>query len=106
MYGTEYCAPGENTSLDLTLQEVSAGHDDIVAGLAGEELGLQNLVGVVGVVDDLDPRFLRKGIDRFGIHVVRPIVDVDDALLCGRRRRNGHGAADDGKGQRPGQSTD
>ena len=47
----------EHAGLDLAAEEVQRRHDDVVAGLAGDELGVQDLVGIVVVVIDLDPGF-------------------------------------------------
>ena len=44
----------EDTGLDLAREEGPAGHDHVVAGAAGEQLGLEDVVGIEDVVDDLD----------------------------------------------------
>ena len=66
---------------DLALQEIAGGNDDVVAGLAGEQPRLQRLVGVKGVVDHLDAGLLGEVLQHAGRHVVRPVVEVDHALL-------------------------
>ena len=76
----------EHAGLDLAGEEVRRRHDHVVARLAGEQLGLENLVGVEDVVDDLDPGFLGEILQDLGIDIVRPVVDVDDFVLrCDRK---------------------
>ena len=53
----------EHAGLDLALEEIGGRHHDVVAGFAGEQLGLQRLVGIEGVVADLDAGFLGEGLD-------------------------------------------
>ena len=53
-------------------------HHHVVARAAGQQLGLDDLVGVEDVVDDLDPGLLGELFDDRRIDVVRPVVDVDD----------------------------
>ena len=85
----------EHACLDLARQEVGGRHDDVVAAAAGEQLGLQDFVGIEDVVDDLDAGFLGEILDDRLVDVIRPVVDVDDAILCTRtsdeRRQNGRG---------------
>ena len=45
-----------NAGLDLLGQEVVRRHDDVVTGLARQQLGFQGFVAVEYVVDDLDAR--------------------------------------------------
>ncbi len=78
----------EYAGLDLPLQEIGGRHHHVVAGLSGEELGLQRLIGVERVVPDLDAGFLAERFDHRRLDIVRPVVDVDRALL-GRQRRGG-----------------
>ena len=67
-------------------------HDDVIAAAAGQQLGLQDFVGIEDVVDDLDAGFLGEiGNDRL-VDVVRPVVDVDDTLL--REGSHGHERCD------------
>ena len=73
---------------DLALEEEAGGHDDVVAGAAGEQLGLEHLVGVEDVVVDLDAGLLGEVLEDRLVDVVRPVVDVDDALLRRWRRRS------------------
>ena len=76
----------EDAGLDLARQEVGGRHDDVVAAAAGEQLGLEDLVGIEDVVDDLDAGFLGEVLDDRLVDVVGPVVDVDDALLRLARR--------------------
>jgi hypothetical protein len=71
---------------DLALHEGDGGHDDIVAGAAGQQLGFQRLVGIEGVVDDLDAGFLGEIFEDGTVDVIGPVVDVDDAILSHGRR--------------------
>ena len=73
---------------DEPLQEGPRRHHHIVARAAGQELGLQDLVGVVGVVHEPDAGLGREPLQHLGIDVVRPVVDIDDALggLGGHRQ--------------------
>ena len=77
----------EHAGLDQPLQERPRGHDDVVAGLAGKQLRLDDLVVVVGVVGDLDAGLLGEALEHLRVDVVGPVIDVDDALLRERRRR-------------------
>ena len=78
----------EKAGLDLRLREMCTGHDDVVAGLAGDQLGMQDLVVVVVVIDHLDAGFLLEILERVLGNVVRPVVDVQHLRLgLGRRRR-------------------
>lgn len=46
---------GWNTEASSLLgQEHVGGHDHVIAGVAGQQLGLQGFVGVEDVVDQLD----------------------------------------------------
>ena len=69
----------EHAGLDLALEEIGGRHHHVVAGLAGEQLGLQHLVGVERVVADLDAGLLGEVLEHRRLDVVRPVVDVDGA---------------------------
>jgi hypothetical protein len=58
-------------------------HHDVVAGVAGQQLGLQHLVGVEHVVIDLDAVLLLEILDHGRVDVVGPVVDVEDLLGVG-----------------------
>ncbi len=73
----------EYARLDLALEEVGARHHDVVARVAGEQLGLEHLVAVEHVVADLDPGLLLEVLDHGRVDVVRPVVDVEDLVLGG-----------------------
>ncbi len=70
------------TPAEIWRAEERAGrHDDVVARAARQQLGLDDLVAVENVVDDLDPGLLGEFLkDRF-VDIVRPVVDVDDAVF-------------------------
>ena len=52
---------------DEPLQERPGRHHDVEAGLAGQQLGLHDLVVVVGVVHDLDAGLLGEIVQRLRI---------------------------------------
>ena len=80
----------EHAGLDLALQEIGGRHHHVVARLAGEQLGLQRLVGVEGVVDHLDAGARGEQLEHGRVDIVRPVVDIDHAVLRrGGRRGNG-----------------
>src|SRR4029077_8588461 len=85
---------------DLALQEIAGGNHDVVAGLARQPPRLQRLVGVKRVVDHLDAGFPGEILQHPRRHVVRPVVEIDRALLgTGRRNQQGRGnRAYDGNG--------
>ena len=75
---------------DLALQEIAGGHDDVVARFARQQPRLQRLVGVERVVDHLDAGFPGEVFQHPRRHVVRPVVEIDRALLSagdGREQR-------------------
>ena len=74
-----------------------AWHHDVVAGMAGQQLGLQRLQAVVHVVVDRDAGFLAESLQRRGIDVVGPVVDVQHVLL--RARRQAEATAQQGQQQ-------
>ena len=76
----------ENLRGDLALQEIAGRHHDVVAGLAGQQPRLQRLVGVEGVVDHLDAGLPGEVLQHPRRHVVRPVVEIDRALLRLRGR--------------------
>ena len=67
-------------------RKLAGRHHDVVAGTAGQQLGLEDLVGVEDVVDDLDAGLLGEFLDDRRVDVVRPVVDVDDLVLGMRRQ--------------------
>ncbi len=71
----------QQAALDLRLGEHRTRHHDVVAGVAGHQLGMQRLVGLEGVVVDLDAGFLLEGSHHALGDVVRPVVDVEDLFL-------------------------
>jgi hypothetical protein len=79
----------EQAALELHLPEVGGGHHDVVAGAAGHQLGVEDLVGVEAVVADLDAGLLLEVGDGVVGDVVGPVVDVEDLLLLGAGRCGG-----------------
>ena len=72
-------------------------HDDVVAGMAGEQFGFEHLVAVIDVVGDADPGFFLEIGDRVGCDVIRPIVDMQDRLFGGRRGQRQRGRKEGGQ---------
>ena len=71
----------EDVGLELAHEEGRGRrHDDIVARPAGAQLGVEDLVGIVGRVVDLDAGVPGEVLDLVFGDVVRPVVDVDGAL--------------------------
>ena len=81
----------EDIGLDLALQEIGGGNDDVIAGFARKQARLQRLVGVERIVDHLDAGFLREILEHPRRHIVRPVVEIDGALgglrVCRQRRQ-------------------
>jgi hypothetical protein len=71
----------EDPGLDLPFEEIGAGDDDVIAGLAGEQLGFQRVVGIKHVIADLDAGLAGEVFQYLRIDVIRPVVDVDDPRL-------------------------
>jgi len=70
--------------LDLAVQERGGRGDQVVAGVARQQLGLEHLVRIEDVVVDLDAGFLGELGDDVGRDVVGPVVDVQDLFLLSR----------------------
>src|SRR5262245_47322677 len=77
----------ENTTLYLPLKKVSGGHHDIVAGFAGKQLRLERFIGIESIVLDLDAGFLCEVVEDFRLDVIRPVVDIDYALVLRSSRK-------------------
>src|SRR5262249_18031878 len=75
--------------LDLALEERTRGRDDVVVGMAGEELGLEDLVRVEHVVVDADAVFPLEIRDHARLDVVGPVIDVENLLGLRRLRTLG-----------------
>ena len=73
----------EDAGGDQPLQERPGRHDDVVARLSGQELGFDDLVVVVGVVDHPDAGLLGEILEHLRVDIVRPVIDIDRALLRG-----------------------
>lgn len=73
----------EDSGLQLSPEKVGAGHHQIEAGIAREQLGLQQLVAVEHIVDHLYAGLLFEvGYGVLG-DIVAPVIDMQD-LLFGR----------------------
>ncbi|MNN01831.1 hypothetical protein D3C81_1144590 [compost metagenome] len=83
-----------DAGLDLLGEEVVGRHHDVVARLAGQQLGFQGLVAVVDVVDHLDAGLLLELLHGLRRDVVGPVVDVQH-LVVGLGR-TGHGGGQRG----------
>ena len=76
----------KHASFDLALQEGRRGYDDVVSGAARKQPRLQDFVGIIGVVDDLDPGFLGEFLERLLVDIIGPVGDVQRRFRprCGR----------------------
>ena len=72
-------------------------HDDVVAGMAGEQLGFEHLVAVIDIVGDRDAGLLGEIRDRVGRDVVGPVIDVQPLFLGGGTERPKRGENATGK---------
>ena len=61
-----------NPGVQLPIEEILGWQHDIVIGMAGQELGLEHLVVVVGVVANLDAGLFLEVGDRIGRDVIHP----------------------------------
>ena len=78
----------EETGFGLCRAESGAGHHDVVAGVACHQLGIERLVGLKGVVVNLDAGFFLKGSNHALRNVVGPVVDIEHFFFgrrCGHR---------------------
>jgi hypothetical protein len=64
-------------------------NDDVVAGSAGEQLRLDDLVVVVDVVDDADAGLGGELVEDRLLDIVGPVIDIDDAVLSERKSAAG-----------------
>ena len=64
-------------------ERAGRGHDDVVAGMAGKQLGFEHLVAVIDVVGDRDAGLLGEIRDRVGRDIVGPVIDVQPLFLGG-----------------------
>ena len=75
---------------ELAHEERRGGrHHDVVARAAGAQLGVEDLVEIVGRVVDLDAGVLLEGLELVLGDIVGPVVDVDLPLAEGGRGREG-----------------
>ena len=80
-----------DTGLDLLGEEAVRRHDDVVAGLACQQLGFQGFVAVKNVVHHFDARLFFKVGDGVRCNVVGPVVNVQHFIVClGRARHCTH----------------
>ena len=80
----------EHPGLDLSLEEIGGRHHHVVTGFAGQQLGLQRIVGIEGVVADPDSGLPGEIFEHARRDIVRPIVDVYETLGL-RHRAPGKG---------------
>ena len=71
-----------NPGLDLLGQEIVGWHDDVVTGLARQQLGLKGLVAVEHVVDHLDTGLVFEFFNGVWCDVIGPVVDVQYFICC------------------------
>jgi hypothetical protein len=69
----------------LAAEVAGGGADHVVAGVAGHHLGLECLIGIVGVVYHLDARAALEFGDGVLADVIRPVVDVQDPVVTAAR---------------------
>ena len=62
-------------------RNVADGTTTVVAGVPREQLRFENLVRIIGVVDDLDAGFLGEGVEHLRVDVIAPIEDVDHLVV-------------------------
>ena len=58
--------------------------DDIVTGVAGQQLGIDNFTGIVNVVVDPDAVFAFELLDQLRVDIIRPVVDIQQGLVGGK----------------------
>ncbi|MCY1362452.1 hypothetical protein D9M69_491710 [compost metagenome] len=84
-----------DASLDLLGQEVVRRYNDVVTGLACQQLGFKGFVAVKDVIDNLDARLVFKLLDGVGCDVVGPVVHVQYFVIglnrAGHQTHYGHG---------------
>jgi hypothetical protein len=87
---------------DLPRQKIRSRHDDVVAGLAGEQFCLERVVAVKGVVADGDAGFLGEGVEHRRRDIVGPVVKIDDALRggCGQEAGDSSSSRRNDKGEK------
>ena len=86
----------EYAGLDLGFQELVGGNHQVIAGAAGEQLGLQRLVAVEGIPGDADAGLLGEVLGRLGQDVVGPVVDPQFAGIGGLDGGGEQGATEQG----------
>ncbi len=74
---------------DVARQEGGGDDDQVVAGLARQQLGFDRLHLVEGVVDDRDPGLLLEGVENLGVDIVGPVVDAQFLALRSSLPRHG-----------------
>ncbi|MNL52967.1 hypothetical protein D3C87_1761820 [compost metagenome] len=89
----------DQASLDLALEEIARGHDDVIARIAGQQLGIDDLVIVIDVVIDLDAGLRLEIGDGVLGDIVGPVVDVEHRLLLRKGRARSQKSAK-GNGER------
>ena len=91
----------EQAGGELAHEERRGGrHHDVVARAAGLELGVEDLVGIVGRVVDLDAGVLLEILELGLGDIVRPVVDVDLSLAERGRRSQDKERGEDGQTHR------
>jgi hypothetical protein len=75
----------EDIGLQLAHEEGRGGrHNDVITRFAGAQLGVEDLVAVVGRVVDLDAGIPGEVLDLVLGDIVRPVVDIHRALGSNR----------------------
>ena len=78
----------KNAGHNLPGEKIPGRHHNIIAGFASQQLGLERIVGVEGVVADLYAGLFGEVVEHGRVDIIRPVVEIDDALGL---RRNGTG---------------
>ena len=75
----------EQVGLDHALDELAARNDDVVAGVAGAQLGEQLVVGREQAHIDVDAARVLEVLERRLADIGVPVVEVELLLLLGRQ---------------------
>jgi len=86
---------GQPVFVDQSLDEIVRGEDDIVAGVGIGEFGVEVLVGLIHLVDDLVAGFFLKQCRDVRVDIIAPVVHAHGLVV-------GSGAAAQAQSQEAG----